>query len=547
MSLNASSDSDSALDVIVVGAGFAGLYMLYRLRQLGLRVRVFEAGSGVGGTWFWNRYPGARCDVESTQYSYSFSSELQQQWRWSEKYATQPEILRYIDHVADRFDLRRDITLNTRVTDAHFDATRGVWRVGVHPGDSPLECRFLVMAVGCLSSANRPNYPGLGQFGGRVLHTGEWPHERVDFSGQRVAVIGTGSSGIQCIPPIAAQATRLTVFQRTPNFAIPAWNEPLTDAADQEIKAAYPALRAQAQQRPTGYVFPFNDAPASATPPAERDAVYEKFWRLGGLKFMGAFRDLFTDEAANITAAQFVRDKIRARVHDPAVAERLLPLGVIGSKRLCVETQYYETFNRDNVDLVDLRATPIESFTAQGLRTQGLPTQGGGREFNFDAVVFATGFDAMTGSILRVDIVGRDGESLRDAWRAGAQTYLGLGVAGFPNLFLVNGPGSPSVLSNMVQSIEYNVDWTTRCLGHMRSAEWQQIEVEVQAQQDWVAHCNAVVERTLRAREDSWYVGANIPGRARVFMPYAGGVPAYRARCEDVVANGYRGFSFTRT
>lgn len=524
--------------MIVVGAGFAGLYMLHRLRQLGLRVQVFEAGSGVGGTWFWNRYPGARCDVESAQYSYAFSPELQQQWRWSEKYATQPEILRYIEHVADRFDLRRDITLNTRVTEAHFDATRGVWSVAAQPGDLPVECRFLVMAVGCLSSANRPQYPGLSQFSGRVLHTGEWPHERIDFSGQRVAVIGTGSSGIQCIPLIAAQAAHLTVFQRTPNFAVPAWNEPLSETADRQIKADYPALRAQALQRPTGYAFPFNAAAAVATPPAERDANYEKFWHLGGLKFMGAFSDLFTNEAANVTAAQFVRDKIRARVQDPAVAQRLTPSGVIGSKRLCVETQYYETFNRDNVELVDLRTTSIEAFTAQGLRTHG-----GGRGFAFDAVIFATGFDAMTGAILRVDIVGSTGASLREVWRGGAHTYLGLGVAGFPNLFLVNGPGSPSVLSNMVQSIEYHVDWIVRCVSHMRSGGWQQIEADTQAQADWVAHCNAVVERTLRAREDSWYVGANIPGRARVFMPYAGGVPAYRARCEEVAAAGYRGFT----
>jgi cyclohexanone monooxygenase len=542
MSLTQTSTDSPALDAIVVGAGFAGLYMLHRLRQLGLRVRVLEAGSGVGGTWFWNRYPGARCDVESVQYSYSFSPELQQEWRWSEKYATQPEILRYIEHVADRFDLRRDITLNTRVTEASFDATRGTWRVGIQPGGSPLECRFLIMAVGCLSSANHPKFPGLDQFAGRVLHTGEWPHEPLDFSRLRVAVIGTGSSGIQCIPQLAAQAASLTVFQRTPNFAVPAWNEPLSDAADRQVKADYAALRAQALRRPTGYAFPFNDAAAAATTPAERAATFERFWQLGGLKFMGAFSDLFTDVAANRKAAQFVREKIRGRVHDPAVAERLLPSGIIGSKRLCVETQYYETFNRDNVELVDLRATPIESFTPQGLRLQG-----GGREFAFDVVVFATGFDAMTGSVLRVDIVGRDGARLRDAWRDGARTYLGLGVAGFPNLFLVNGPGSPSVLSNMVQSIEHNVDWTVRCLAHMRSEGWQQIEADSQAQQEWVAHCNAVVERTLRAREDSWYVGANIPGRPRVFMPYAGGVPAYRARCDEVAATGYRGFRFSRS
>jgi cyclohexanone monooxygenase len=542
-------------DAVVVGAGFAGLYALHRLRGLGWRVRVFEAGDGVGGTWYWNRYPGARCDVESVQYCYQFSPQLQQEWSWSEKYATQPEILRYIEHVADRFDLRRDVQFGARVESANWNEAAGLWCVGVARSGAGLaadaagsaagaaavlqvEAKVLILAVGALSTANRPAVPGFETFAGRSLHTGQWPHVPVDFSGQRVAVIGTGSSGIQCVPPIAAQAERLTVFQRTPNYATPAWNEPIDAAAQQAIKADYAELRARARQRPTGYWFPYNDRPALSVPTGQREAEFRRFWQLGGLKFMGAFNDLFTDPAANEAAARFVQARIRERVHDADVARRLMPQGVIGSKRLCVESGYFETFNRPNVALVDLRETPIERFTPAGLRA-------GGREYRFDVVVFATGFDAITGSLLRIDPRGREGLALRTKWADGPRSLLGLCVAGFPNLFTVNGPGSPGVLSNMVQSIEQHVEWIARCLEHLRATGSAIVEARVSAEDRWVEHCGEAVARTLRATEDSWYVGANVPGKPRVFMAYAGGFPAYVERCEAEARAGFPGLRFS--
>ena len=524
------------VDVLIVGAGFAGLYMLHRARGLGLRARVLEGGDSVGGTWYWNRYPGARCDVESLQYSYQFSPELQQEWRWSEKYATQAEILRYIERVADRFDLRRDIRFGSHVNKAGFDEASACWNVTTTQGER-LSTRYLVLAVGCLSSANQPEIAGFKMFQGKTYHTGHWPQTPVDFSGQRVAVIGTGSSGIQCIPMIATQASQLTVFQRTPNYAAPAWNAPLNDDADRQVKADYAALRALAKQRPTGYVFPFDERPALSVTEEQRHAQYEKFWRLGGLKFLGAFGDLLVNPQANETAAHFVQQKIRARIHDPALADKLVPRGVIGSKRMCVESGYYETFNRANVSLVDIRQQPLERFTASGLVA-------GGREFVFDAVVFATGFDAVIGSLLRIDLRGRAERRLSDHWREQPSSYLGLAVAGFPNLFMINGPGSPSVLSNMVQSIEQHVDLISGCLAHMLKKGLATCEADKAAEDAWTAHCREVVARSMRATEDSWYVGANIQGRPRVFMPYAGGVPAYLRKCDAVVAAGYAGFMF---
>ncbi len=528
--------SDRLIDVLIVGAGFAGLYMLHRARQLGLRAQVLEAGDGVGGTWYWNRYPGARCDVDSLQYSYQFSVELQQQWRWTEKYATQPEILRYIEHVAQRFDLYRDICFGARVSAASFDEANNYWQVELANGER-VSTRWLIMAVGCLSSANRPDFAGLDQYSGASYHTGQWPHAGVDFSDQRVAVIGTGSSGIQCIPFIAQQAATLTVFQRTPNYAVPAWNEPIDAETDRAIKAEYPQLRARAKLRPTGYWFPFGERSALSVTANERAEQFERFWRLGGLKFLGAFSDLFTDLAANEMAARFAQQKIRARIRDPQAAELLVPRTVIGSKRLCVESGYYETFNRPNVSLIDLKRAPLERFTVDGLIA-------GGKNYQFDSVVFATGFDAMTGSLLRVEIRGRGGQSLREQWRERPRTYLGLCVAGFPNLFMINGPGSPSVLSNMVQSIEQHVDWIAACIEHMRGRGHMVCDASEVAQNAWAAHCDEVVARTVRASEDSWYLGSNMPGRARVFMPYAGGVPAYLRKSEEVVRNGYVGFAF---
>ncbi|MCU1499862.1 MAG: cyclohexanone monooxygenase [Acidimicrobiales bacterium] len=522
--------------MVVVGAGFAGLYQLHRARGLGLDVQVVEAGGDVGGTWYWNRYPGARCDVESVEYSYSFDEDLQQEWEWTERYAGQPEILRYLSHVADRFDLRSGIRFDTRVVAATFDETVDRWLVDTDAGEE-YDCQFLVMATGCLSSAMTPAIEGGESFTGSTFHTGRWPHEGVDFTGQRVGVIGTGSSGIQAIPLIAQEAAELTVFQRTAAYTVPARNGPLDPGELAAIKADYGALREANRQMPVafGSRVPRRDVGALQVDEADRLAEYEARWERGGFTFLGSFNDLFLDRAANQTAAEFVRDKIRTIVHDPGLAERLVPDQVIGCKRLCIDTGYYETFNQPHVRLVDVTETPIEAITPTGIRT----TAG---EHRLDAIVFATGFDAMTGSLLRIDIRGRGGLPLRDAWEAGPRTYLGLGVAGFPNLFTVTGPGSPSVLTNMVVSIEHHVEWITACVEHLRTNGMRTIEVRPEAQEAWVDHVNGVASFTLFPTCNSWYLGANVPGKTRVFMPLPG-FPDYVATCEQVAADGYRGFT----
>jgi len=526
------------LDAVVVGAGFAGLYMLHRLRGLGFSARVFEAGDGVGGTWYWNRYPGARCDVESMDYSYSFSDELQQEWTWSERYAAQPEILRYINHVADRFDLRRDIQLSTRVTSATFDEATGRWTVETDRGDR-VWARFCVMATGCLSTTQVPRIPGLEAFRGPRYHTGHWPHEGVDFTGRRVGVIGTGSSAIQSIPIIAEQATHLFVFQRTPNFSIPAHNAPLDREFERRVKAGYAEFRRQARESRVGFVVERSDDSALAVTADERRREYEKRWRRGGLGFTATFADLLINPKANETAAEFCREKIREVVRDPAVAEVLVPQDYpVGTKRMCVDTRYYETFNRPNVTLVDIRRSPIETITPDGLRTRD-------GAYAFDSLVLATGFDAMTGALLAVDIRGRAGLTLREAWAEGPRTYLGLAIAGFPNLFMITGPGSPSVLSNMIVSIEQHVDWIADCLAYLRARGHATIEATAPAQEGWVSHVNEVGHATLYPRANSWYMGANVPGKPRVFMPYIGGVGAYRQICDGVTAKGYQGFAVT--
>ena len=521
-------------DVVVVGAGFAGMYLLHRLRGLGFRVQVMEAGSDVGGTWYWNRYPGARCDVESMQYSYQFDDDLQQEWEWSERYATQPEIIRYAQHVADRFDLRRDIRFDCRVAAAHLDETQDTWRITTEGGDT-LTTRWFVMATGCLSSANMPDIPGIESFSGEIYHTGQWPHEDVDFTGKRVAVIGTGSSAIQSIPIIAEQAASLTVFQRTANYAIPARNRPLDPEDVARTKAHYGEMRAQAKQMPAGILFQANDVSARAVDDAERQTRFEHRWQKGGLTFLGAFNDLLLDEESNRYAADFVRNKIRETVKDPKVAELLCPTNIIGCKRLCVDSGYYETFNRPNVHLVDISGSPIEALTARGLRTAG-------EEYAFDCIVFATGFDAMTGSLLRVDIRGSGGRPLADKWQEGPKTYLGLMTAGFPNMFMVTGPGSPSVLTNMLPSVEQHAEFIADCIAHIAGSGLKRIEAEAEAEEAWVAHGDQVAGLTLRSTCSSWYIGANIPGKPRVFMPYIGGFPAYLEKCAEVVANGYEGF-----
>ena len=527
----------STVDVVIVGAGFAGMYMLHRLRGLGMSARVFEAGSGVGGTWYWNRYPGARCDVESMQYSYSFSPELQQEWQWSELFASQPEILRYANHVADRFDLRRDIQFNTRVTEARFDRTAHRWEVRTDRGDV-ISARHCVMATGCLSTARVPDFPGLDRFSGKTYHTGHWPHEGVDFTGKRVGVIGTGSSAIQAIPVIAQQAAHVTVFQRTPNFSIPSRNGPMTDAYADSWKSDYPTHREKARRMRTGILNNPNDVSALALPDAEREQIFEERWAAGGTNFMAAFNDLIVDAQANDTAANFVRNKIRAMVRDPATAELLAPKNhPIGTKRICVDTDYYTTYNRDNVTLVDARTTPVSELTEIGLRA-------GDTEYEFDAIVFATGFDAMTGALTSIDIEA-DGMTLRQKWEGGPTTYLGLMTAGFPNLFMITGPGSPSVLSNMIVSIEQHVDWIADCVAFLRAHRLDCIEATQAAEDAWVAHGNEVAHKTLYPLANSWYMGVNIPGKPQVFMPYIGGVGAYRDTCNEIAAEGYRGFALS--
>ncbi len=535
MPAQAAGRPPATVDAVIVGAGFAGMYMLHRLRSLGLSVRVFEAATGVGGTWFWNRYPGARCDVESMQYSYSFLNELQQEWKWSERFAAQPEILRYANHVADRLDLRRNIEFETRVTDAVYDEDNSLWQIRTDKGEA-VSARYCVMAVGCLSSARTPDFKGLESFQGKTYHTGEWPHEGVDFTGKRVGVIGTGSSAIQAIPVIAEQAAHLTVFQRTPNFSIPSRNTAMPAEYEQWWKAHYPEQRQKARQMRTGVINDINEKGAMEVSAEERRRIYEDRWAQGGTAFMASFADLITNKESNDTAVAFVHEKIRSVVKDPAVAELLLPKNhPIGTKRICVDTNYYQTYNRPNVTLVDIKDAPIEEITPKGLRT-------GGREYEFDAIVFATGFDAMTGSLLKMGIVGRGGLQLAQKWAAGPRTYLGVMTAGFPNLFLITGPGSPSVLSNMIVSIEQHVDWVVDCVTDLRAKGLETIEATGEAEDKWVEHVNEMAFRTLYPGANSWYMGANVPGKPRVFMPYIGGVGAYRHKCDDIAARGYEGF-----
>jgi cyclohexanone monooxygenase len=523
-----------SVDAVVVGAGFAGLYMVHRLRAQGLSLRAFEAGPDVGGTWFWNRYPGARCDVESLEYAYSFLPELETEWRWSERFATQPEILRYINHVADRLDLRSAFTFETRVTAAQWREELGAWQVTA--GSETLLSRYLIMATGCLSTTTKPAFPGIDEFRGTILHTGEWPEEPPVLEGKRVGVIGTGSSGVQAIPELAKAAGHLTVFQRTPHFCVPARNAPLREDQIARWHADFPELRRRAREETRSGWLP--DPPAGSAldaSPAQRQAEYDWRWAKGGGNFLYAYNDIGSNEAANATAADYVRERIRETVKDPATAARLVPQGYpIGAKRICVGTDFYETFNRANVTLADVASDPIVGLTPAGLRTRS-------REYELDVIVFATGFDAITGAILKVDIVGPGGR-LADAWADGPVNTMGLMVHGFPNLFTITGPGSPSVLSNVICSIEQHVEWISDLLAWMGTRGFSRIEPSAEAQAAWVEHCAEVAGRTLMGRANSWYMGANIPGKPRVFLPYIGGVDAYRRHCNAVAADNYRGF-----
>ena len=529
-----------SFDALIVGAGLSGLYQCKMLRDdLGLRVRVLEAGSGVGGTWFWNRYPGARCDVESLSYSYSFSPELEQEWTWTEKYPTQPEILRYISHVADRFDLHRDISLDTRVTSAVYDEGEHRWSVTTGNGDV-LDARFLIMATGCLSVSKAPEIPGADRFTGPIHHTGHWPHEGVDFTGVRLGVIGTGSSGIQSIPLLAEQAAELTVFQRTPNFSMPAGNRPLAAEEITDMKENYRDWRAA--QRSSGFGVPVPAPTQSALEVSEdeRRATYQAGWDQGNLVgVLASYTDTLTDARANDTAAEFVREKIRAKVTDPATAEKLCPTSFpYGTKRPCLDTGYYETFNSEHVHLVDLRETPLQEITETGIRTSQ-------RTYEVDAIVFATGFDAMTGALTSIDIRGVGGVSLKERWNEGPRSYLGLAVAGFPNLFTITGPSSPSVLSNMMVSIEQHVEWVSAAVAHLREQGLTRIDATTEAEDEWVRHVEQVGNATLYPTADSWYMGSNVPGKPRVFMAYIGGVGPYADMITEIANEGYRGFALS--
>jgi cyclohexanone monooxygenase len=531
--------SADQVDVVVVGAGFAGLYALHKLRSEGHSVVVFEAAPDVGGTWYHNRYPGARCDVESVDYCYSFSDELQQDWTWTEKYATQAEILSYINHVADRFDLRRDIRLNSRVASAVFDEAVSRWTVTTDAGHV-VSARFCVMATGALSEPLLPDIPGVETFAGETYHTANWPHEGVDFTGKRVAVIGTGSSGIQTVPLVAEQAAELVVFQRTPNFSVPARNQPLSAEQSDEVKAHYGERRRLSWRSGGGSPHLAHPKLTMELSDSERRAEFEKRWQLGGVLFSKTFSDQMVDEVANAEAKKFYDEKVRAVIEDPEIADMLIPNDhPIGTKRICTDSNYFETFNQPNVKLVSVRKTPIQRIDATGITTADA-------RFELDAIVFATGFDALTGALARIDIVGRGGEKLKDDWVHGPRSYLGLAVDGFPNMFMVSGPGAPAVLANMVLHAEAHVNWIADAIGYLDSHGYTAIEATEDAVDDWNAELARRADGTLFTKANSWYLGANVPGKPRVFMLFIGGFSVYNDICAEVAAAGYKGFDLTK-
>jgi cation diffusion facilitator CzcD-associated flavoprotein CzcO len=536
---NEAYDPLVTIDAVVIGAGFAGLYGLHKLRSQGLSVRVLEAAPDVGGTWYFNRYPGCRCDVESVDYCYSFSDELQQEWNWTERYATQPEILRYLNWVADKLDLRKDITFDARVSSVVLDEKTLHWTVTTSSGEA-VTARFCLMATGSLSAAMTPDFAGLDTFAGEMYHTAHWPHEPVAFTGKRVAVIGTGSSGIQSIPLIAEQAARLYVFQRTPNFSVPARNKPLTAEEMAEVKANYPERRRVSWRSGGGSPHIAHPKETMTVSPEERRAAFEKRWQLGGVLFSKTFPDQMSDSAANAEARRFYEEKVRAVIDDPSLAELLIPNDhPIGTKRICTDTNYFQTFNQPHVELVSVRIAPIESVDATGVNT----TQD---HYDVDVIVFATGFDAMTGALAKIEIIGRGGEELRENWKDGPRTYLGLGVDGFPNLFVVCGPGAPAVLANMVLHAEAHVNWIADCIAHLDEHGYAAIEASPEAVNSWIAECARRAEATLFPKANSWYLGANVPGKPRVFMLFVGGFAVYNDICAEVAEAGYKGFNLIK-
>jgi len=532
--------SPKGVDVVVVGAGFSGLYLVHKLRAQGLDVVCLEMGDGVGGTWYWNRYPGARCDVPSLEYSYTWSPGLEQEWEWTERYPRQPEIRAYLDHVADRFDLRPHIRLSTRVTAATFDDARDRWTVETEHGDR-YEARYVVMATGCLSVRKKPPFEGLDSFAGDWYQTSDWPEEGVDFTGKKVAFVGTGSTGCQAIPQVAKTAEHLAVLQRTPCFSVPAVNWEMTPEEQATFKAHYREHREEQRRTPTGLTNPAPTRPAADFTPEEQQRLLEEGWEFGGPGgVMMAFSDIATDAEANEIVCEFDRRKIREIVKDPATAELLSPTTYpIGARRICIDIDYFETYNRPNVSLVDVASNEITEIVRNGVRLAD------GSVVEADAIVFAVGFDAMTGALLAVDIRGSEGVALRDVWAHGPQTYLGLGMSGFPNLFTVTGPFSPSVFTNMIISLEDHVDWISDCIAYMDAHGLTRIEARHDAQNDWVDECLEIANATLMTRAKSWYLGCNIPGKPLGPMQYLGGLGPYRERCNEVAANGYEGFQLS--
>ena len=529
--------AENNFDAVIIGAGFAGMYALHKIRGLGFKVKAYERASDVGGTWFWNRYPGARCDVNSLEYSYQFSDELQQEWSWSERYSSQPEILSYAKHVSERFDLRKDIQFETKVTQLEYDENSDVWHGQTDRGEE-FTSRIMIMATGCLSKSNTPQFEGLNQFEGQLLHTAQWPHTEVDFAGKDVGVIGTGSSAIQLIPIVAEQAKTLTVFQRTANFSIPAHNSDMDKKHEAQVKANYKEFRAQNSLQRSAIGMVPNPVSALEVSDEEREQTYEERWSVGGLPFAATFNDLGIDRRANSTAVDFVHRKIRDIVKDEQTADTLCPDTVLGCKRLCVDSNYYETFNRGNIFLVDIKKNPIKNITRNGLVTAD-------KDFKFDSLILATGFDAMTGALADISITGREKQTLASHWSEGPQNYLGLMVSGFPNMFTITGPGSPSVLSNMIVAIEQHVNFITNLLDFMKQTQRKTVETSEKAETEWVKQVNAIAAQTLYTSGcNSWYLGANIPGKPRIFMPHIG-FPTYVEKCNEVAAQDYRGFKFS--
>ncbi len=520
------------LDVIIVGAGFSGLYMLYKMRKMNLKALIIERASDAGGTWFWNRYPGARCDIESIEYSYSFSDELQQEWNWSNRYSDQSEILEYINYVVKKFNLKENIVFNTSVKSAKFDEKLKNWIV--ETDSKSYSSKFCVMATGTLSSIKQPNFDGLENFKGDWYVTGEWPHEKLDFTSKKVAIIGTGSSAVQSIPVIAQEAKNLTVFQRSPNYTIPANNRPLTEKELSNAKSSYDQIREKAKYTRAGIGYnQFDERKLLDLSSEEIKKELNNRWKMGGQEiFTAGFTDVGVSLEANKIVADFVKSKIREIVKDPNVAKLLSPEDAIGCKRLCADTNYFETYNRENVELIDLNSNPINSITENGILTKN-------KEFKFDTIIFATGFDAMTGALQAIDITGKNGKKLKQVWKDGPKSFLGLLINGFPNLFTVTGPGSPSVLTNMMVAIEQHVEWISDCINFLSKSNLNEVEADELFQIEWMDHIEEVAKNTLRYTCNSWYVGANVPGKKRVFMPYAGGFGKYREKCDEIAENNY--------